>query len=403
MRIEDIVRLSTKTLSERKLRALLTIIGIAIGPLALVSIQGVVSGYGNYIVTSIMGLGQNLIVVTPASGYRLTENDLVAMASIEGVEDASPFYTTQGELTVGGEKKTIYVYGVKTEFLFKALTSLKLEKGVITSSTELNRGIIGHSVAYSEEEAIYGPGDVLSITVYQLRENKLTIKKLNIVVDGVLEKYGGAAFLNPDQTVFISMETVERALGVKEWTGVLILAESPEVVDQVTATIRKAWGNQVDVISFLAIARIASSIISTVNFITFSASVSAFAVAIAGTASTMITSVMERTREIGVLKALGFSDRDVLLLIISEGVLMALIGGAIGISLGYLGAQILAARGLTISGGSIISMRIEASPQITPLLAAQTLLLTILVGIIGAIFPAYRAMKIPPAMALKYE
>lgn len=402
MRIEDVVRLSTKTLSERKLRALLTIIGIAIGPLALVSIQGVVSGYGNYIITSIMGLGQNLIVVTPASGYKLTESDLAAMLSIEGVEDASPFYTTQGELTIGGEKKTVYVYGIKMEFLFKALTSLKLEKGAIPPSSELNRGVIGHSIAYSDGEAAYGLGDVLSITVYQLRENRVAVKKLNIVVDGILEKYGGAAFLNPDQTVFISMETAERVLGVKDWTGILILAESPEVVDQVTATIRKAWGNRVDVISFLAIARIASSIISTVNFITFSASVSAFAVAIAGTASTMITSVMERTREIGVLKALGFSDRDVLVLIISEGVLMALIGGAIGISLGYLGAQILASHGLTISG-TPMTIRIEASPEITPLLVLQTLLLTMFVGIVGAIFPAYRAMKIPPAVALKYE
>jgi putative ABC transport system permease protein len=144
------------------------------------------------------------------------------------------------------------------------------------------------------------------------------------------------------------------------------------------------------------------SIINTVEFITFAATLSAFAVAIAGTASTMITSVIERTREIGVMKALGFKDRQVLLLIIMEGVLMSLIGVAVGSAFGVVGAHLLSKYGLTITGGGF-AVRIEASPDLSPILFIRTTILTILVGIAGAAFPAYRAMKIPPAVALRYE
>jgi len=405
MLVSDILRLSVKTLSEKKLRAILTIIGIAIGPMALITIGSVTSGYGDYIVDSIMGLGQNLIVVTPARDYKLTQDDLNALRSIDGVVDASPFYSTQGEMYIGGEKKTVFIYGVNPEFILNALTSLTIKEGTAPAPTDLGKALVGYKIAYSDNgEAQYGLGDVISITVYQVQQGgKIQIKRLSVSITGILDKYGGAAFLNPDQTIFIPMETVEKMLGVKDWSGILLLAESPEKVDAVSSRIRNIYGGNVDVISFLAIARIASSIVSAVNFITFAATLSAFAVAVAGTASTMITSVIERTREIGVMKALGFRDRQVLILIIMEGVVMSLIGCVIGLATGLMGAHVLSSRGLVISSGGMFAVSIQASPKITAELVGETIALTILTGILGSIFPAYRAMKIPPAVALRYE
>jgi len=405
MLVSDILRLSVKTLSEKKLRAILTIIGIAIGPMALITIGSVTSGYGDYIVNSIMGLGQNLIVVTPARDYKLTQDDLNALRSIDGVVDASPFYSTQGEMYIGGEKKTVFIYGVNPEFILNALTSLTIKEGTAPAPTDLGKALVGYKIAYSDNgEAQYGLGDVISITVYQVQQGgKIQIKRLSVSITGILDKYGGAAFLNPDQTIFIPMETVEKMLGVKDWSGILLLAESPEKVDAVSNRIRYMYSGNIDVISFLAIARIASSIVSAVNFITFAATLSAFAVAVAGTASTMITSVVERTREIGVMKALGFRDRQVLILIIMEGVVMSLIGCVIGLATGLMGAHVLSSRGLVISSGGMFSVSIQASPKITVELVGETIALTILTGILGSIFPAYRAMKIPPAVALRYE
>jgi putative ABC transport system permease protein len=116
----------------------------------------------------------------------------------------------------------------------------------------------------------------------------------------------------------------------------------------------------------------------------------------------MITSVVERIREIGVLKALGFKDSQVISMILAESIIMSIIGGVIGISLGIIGAHILASRGfeLKMSAQSII---INAPPKITTLSILRAIGLTLLVGVIGGIFPAYRAAKIPPAVALRYE
>ncbi|MGC8953337.1 MAG: ABC transporter permease [Desulfurococcus sp.] len=405
MLVSDILKLSIRTLSEKKLRAVLTIIGIAIGPMALMTIGGVTSGYGDFIVNSIMGLGQNLIVVTPSRDYKLTQDDLDTLKNIEGVVDASPFYSTQGEMYIGGEKKTVFIYGVNPDFLLKALTSLTVKEGRTPSESDLGRALVGYKIAYSDNgEPEYSVGDVVSVTVYQVKTGgKVEVKRLSVVVSGVLDKYGGAAFLNPDQTIFVPMNTVEKMLGVKDWSGILLLAESPNIVDEVSNRIRSMYGGNLDVISFLAIARIASSIVSAVNFITFAATLSAFAVAVAGTASTMITSVVERTREIGVMKALGFKDTQVLALIIMEGVTMSIIGCAIGVVVGFIGAHLLSTHGLVISSGEAFTISIQASPKITVELMAETILLTILTGILGSIFPAYRAMKIPPAVALRYE
>ncbi len=404
MLLSDIIRLSVKTLSEKKFRAILTIIGIAIGPLALVMIYGVTSGYSNYVVQQISGLGQNLIAVTPRQGYSLGNRDLDILSSIDGVIDSTPFYSTQGEIRRGTETLNVFIYAVNYDFLFKAIPSLKVGEGTIPSENEIVKCIVGHDIAYDENgNKIYDIGDAITVTVYRVLEaGRIESRRVVFIVAGILDKYGGAALLNPDNTIFISIDSAERLLGMKEWSGILLYAEDPSRVEEITSEIKELYGTSVSITSFYAIAQIASSITGAVNFMTFAASLAAFAVAVAGVAATMITSVIERTREIGVLKALGFTDGQVLVLILSEGILMSIIGGGIGIALGVIGAYILASRGLTIHAGAA-EIVIYAPPDISLYTVTVTLLLTIIVGIGGSIFPAYRAAKIPPAVALRYE
>lgn len=403
MYLIDVLRLSSKALSEKKLRAILTIIGIAIGPMALVMINSVTSGYSKYIVEQIKGLGQNLIVITPREDFKLSDSDLKLLRNLDGVADAEPFYSTQGTMSIDGEEETVFIYAVDFDFLFKAIPSLRIREGVIPSPSELATAIIGYDIGCRNGRKVYYLGDAVGMKVIRVKSGgEIEVKHVSLIVRAILEKYGGAAFLNPDQTVFISMETARRILGARDWSGILILAEDPMWVHNITNTIKNIYGNSVEIISFLAIAQIASSITGAVNFMTFAASLAAFAVAIAGVAATMITSVIERTREIGVMKALGFTDGQVLLLIIFEGIIMSLIGGAIGITLGSLGAYIMASKGLVLQGMTQ-NIVIKAPPEITPQTIGLTVLLTMLVGIAGSIFPAYRAAKIPPAVALRYE
>ncbi|HDJ84018.1 MAG TPA: ABC transporter permease, partial [Desulfurococcaceae archaeon] len=108
----DALRLALKTLSERRLRAILTIIGIAIGPIALVTMSSVVRGYSNYVTSQLEALGQNLIVVQSTGDYKLSQDDVDALRSIPGVKHAEPFYMTRATVKVGDEDKEIIVYAV---------------------------------------------------------------------------------------------------------------------------------------------------------------------------------------------------------------------------------------------------------------------------------------------------
>ncbi|MEM2342293.1 MAG: FtsX-like permease family protein, partial [Candidatus Bathyarchaeia archaeon] len=262
--------------------------------------------------------------------------------------------------------------------------------------------IVGKKVAYrGGGEQYFVPNDVVTIIIPKIEGEKIVGKKnINVKVGAILEEYGGALIVDPDSTVFLNPEAGKKLLGLKDWSGIFVLARDPSLVKGIVSSLRAKYEDRLQVIAFSAIAEAISSVTGAINFINFSTSLSAFAVAVAGVAATMITSVMERTREIGVMKAIGYTSNQILSLILLESIVMSLVGGSIGITLGIIGAYILSSRGLTIGG---IGLTFMLSPKITLDLMVQTLSLTIMVGLIGGALPAYRASKIPPVVALRYE
>lgn len=400
----DVLRFAFKALTERRFRAALTIAGIAIGPLALVMISSVIEGYGDYIVSQIEGFGQNAIVLFPESGYRFTERDLNIIRSIQGVRRAEPFYSIQAQARVAGETRLVFVYAIPIDLIFESIRGLDLMDGSIPSDSEYLRGVIGYRLAYDTNgNPIYRVGDVITVTYLRQVAGRTEIKRASIVVGGVLAEFGGAFIMSPDVTVFVPLQAGERLFGLKEWSGIFILTERSEYVPYVVSKLREAYRGSASIVSFQSIAEAANSIVSAVDLISFSASLSAFAVAVAGIAATMMTSVVERTREIGVLKALGFTDLNVLVMILAESLIMGLIGGLIGIVLGVAGAHVLASVGLTIRASEQVAVVIKVPPKITLGGLVEALALTIGISIAGGAFPAYRASRIPPATALRYE
>ena len=400
----DALRLALKALTERRLRAILTIIGIAIGPIALVTMSSVVRGYSNYVTSQLEALGQNLIVVQSTGNYRLSEDDVDALKKIPGVKRVEPYYMTRATVKVGTKNEDIIVYAVPVDLVFEAMSGLKILEGSIPPQTEIVKAVIGYDIAFDENgNQVYYVGDTITLTIYKVEEGgKVSIKRVNVLVAGILDKFGGAFFLSPDRTVFLSPDAGKKLLGLKDWSGILILASNSKLVLPIEQEIREMYHGNVDVISFQGIAKVINSITGAMDFITFSTSLAAFAVAVAGVAATMITSVIERIREIGVMKAVGFTNNQVLFMILAESLVMSIIGGGIGITLGVVGAYILASKGFTIKAGTT-TVVISAPPAITPELILNTIGIVVLVGIIGGIFPAYRAAKIPPAVALRYE
>ena len=396
----DFVRLSMRALSERKIRATLTIIGIAIGPLVLVMMSSVVRSYSDYIVERITSLGQNAIAVFPAGNYRLDEEELNFIRSLPEVIRAEPFYSTQGLLRRGSEEIKISIFAIDYTILFEAIGSLEISDGGIP--TELLYAIVGRKVAFKDNgEQYFALNDVMTISVPRIKDEKIVGKRnINVKVGAILEEYGGALIVDPDSTIFLQPEAGRRLLRMRDWSGIFVLARDPSLVKGIVLLLREKYEDRLQVIAFSAIAEVISSVTGAINFINFATSLSAFAVAVAGVAATMITSVMERTREIGVMKAIGYTSNQILALTLLESIMMSLIGGSIGISIGAIGAHILSSRGLTIGG---IGLTLTLSPKITSDLIIQTLLLTMMIGLAGGSLPAYRASKIPPVVALRYE
>ena len=403
--LRDVFRYAVKVLTEKKFRAVLTIIGISIGPLALVMMTSTVRGYANYVENAVLALGQNTVVILPSEKYRLTNSDLDYIRSLDEVSEAEPFYSTQGYIQTIEGRKSVFIYAVDSSILVKAIGNLELEDGEFPTDMEITYCVIGHSIAYSttSNTKLFEVGDVITVNLVEvLSGGKLNLRKVSLRVKGILREFGGAAFVSPDQTIFLPVRSGPSILNTMEVSGIFIVAKDPSLVDFLTRKIREAYQDKVTVVAFQQIARTVASVTAALDFIVFSASLSAFAVAVAGTASTMITSVIERTREIGVLKALGFTDKQVVFMILAESIIMSLIGGAIGMALGVVGAHMLSSRGLTISAGSS-GLVIVANPEITADLILTTAFITIVVGVVGGTLPAYRAAKIPPATALRYE
>ncbi|MCS7099505.1 MAG: ABC transporter permease [Sulfolobales archaeon] len=399
----DSFTMSIKVLSERKLRSALTVAGIAVGPLMMIMMGSVVSGYSNYVLRELQSLGQNVVVVFPSSGYDLSERDLEFVRSIEYVDSAEPFYTLQGIARRCGSDISVYVYAINPSVIFKAMGNLKIRKGSVPLENDLISAVVGHKVSVVDEKQCLDSGDVFSLYIAEIEGGKVkNVKSINFVVSALLEEYGGAFLLSPDQMVIVNTESGRTMLGAKEWSGIFVVLKSSEYVRNFLREMRRSYGGNVELVSFAAIADAVSSIAAAVSFINYVTSLSAFAVAVAGVSATMITSVIERTREIGVMKAVGFTNRQVICMVMSESLVMSLIGATAGITLGVVGAYLLSNVGMTIRAGTA-GLVLTARPEIALDRILTTASLTISVGLIGGLFPAYLAARIPPAVALRYE
>ncbi|MCX8185139.1 MAG: ABC transporter permease [Sulfolobales archaeon] len=399
----DSFTMSVKVLSERKLRSALTIAGIVVGPLMMIMMGSVVSGYSSYVLRELQLLGQNVVVVFPSGAYDLSEQDLEFVRSIEYVDSAEPFYALQGIARRCGSDVSVQVYAIDPSIIFKAMGNLKIRKGYTPLENDIVSAVVGYRVSIVDEKPCLDVGDVFSLYIAEVEGGRIkNVRSVNFVASALLEEYGGAFFLSPDQMVIVNTESGRTVLGAKKWSGIFVVLKGSEYVRDFVREMRRSYGGNVELVSFAAIADAVSSIATAVSFINYVTSLSAFAVAVAGVSATMITSVIERTREIGVMKAVGFTNKQVVYIVISESLVMSLLGALVGISLGVVGAHLLSTIGLTIRAGTA-SLVLSARPEISLDSILTTAGLTVSVGLIGGFFPAYLAARIPPAVALRYE
>jgi len=398
-----------ESLSGNKLRSGLTMLGIVIGVAAVIAMVAIGEGAQASITGSISGIGTNLLFV-----FRGGQNDEIrnpkplTMGDAEALSDqfAAPSIAAvapalQGDATVsfGGEQTSPQLFGVTPDY-FQVRNMNLAEGDLITEEHMLGRAsvvILGPEVA----ETLFGHAD--GVTGETVR-----IEGQPFRVIGVLESKGGGAFGSEDNQVLVPFTTAQTRLIRRSASDrvdiIFVQAVSGDVVTQATEEIstilRTRHRTEVGADDFTVFSQ--QDLLSTFESITgilttflgFIAGISLLVGGI-GIMNIMLVSVTERTREIGLRKALGARRRDILIQFLTESSLLSLIGGLIGVFLGWLISFVL--------GKIAVATGNDFTPVVSMGAVALATIFSAAVGLFFGIYPANRAAGLEPVEALRYE
>lgn len=421
MRLLDIIILAFSALRDRKLRTILTILGMVVGPAVYVAVIASTQGISESIIGSLKNLGAEKIFVwrSARSSLDITDKMVEDISRIQGVKYAIPFYAmSAGQAKAKGmtvelnPAETYSVLAVDFRDIDKIFPGVRLKDGVMPLGGD-SVALIGSKVSEPDSKdlpKIY-IGDAITI----IRQNPASeAKSHSLIVQGILDYYGQSFFYNPDLLIFVSREAGKKLIGGRSYTGIFVVAEDPSLIDYIEGKLKEKYGGDVIIISTKAVLQTVQAITGTLTIFLASMASMSLIVAFLAIMATMFTAVTERIREIGLLKALGFKTRDVLLMFLTEAALIGLIGGVIGAVAGAVGAYILAQSSPTEQGASegisnirgqlgFHTLNIAYTPRITPELMLTAIGIAFIVGVLAGIIPAWRAAKYTPVEALRRE
>ncbi|MDO8724616.1 MAG: ABC transporter permease [Candidatus Methanoperedens sp.] len=410
MKTLDIFTLSLSHVKKSKMRSWLTVIGIVIGVAAVVAIISIGEGLQESVQANLGSLGADLITVTPgfsrasngfggmgaASGtINLTDRDLNAIKQVPGVLYVNGMVSGRSDMILGTEKTSVSISGVDTA-VWRSMVTTKLEAGRYLQPGDSNTAVIGYSLAH---ETFLQP-----ITL----NRPITIGGKTFKVVGIFAKSGGfgggdnAVYIPVDYARDVITESISRNIFNSIMVKVADQAQANKIAEDIILKLMQSRHvntrtRDFTVTAFASIQQQINSVTQAISlFLTAIAAVSLLVGAV-GIANTMFMSVMERTRQIGLLKALGATDNEVMKLFIMESGLFGFVGGIIGIIFGILISVIVSAVGLGMGGGGTMGA------VVTPQLLVFALGFSIFVGIISGIAPARSAAKMNPVDALRFE
>lgn len=452
MRPIDLFKFALKALRERKLRAVLTIIGIVIGPATIVALVGATQGFSAASSSRFQDLGASTIFVTPVGrGFSLTTATTQEIAGLQDVAYVVPYQEASGQISQDGTTVNVDIYAANLAGLSHIFPSLSLQQGAVPSDSDIVGALVGHSIAYPDISGAVNltVNQVLTATDVRTSASFVTFAVLggaasgsfvgapsasagtdrSFVVRGILNTFGQGLFINPDDSIFIQPSAGQAMLHSSTYSGVVVVASSPSTVTTVTNELTAQFGNDIRATAVTSLTSTITSITQGISTLLEAVAGTSVIVAFVGILTTMLTSVLERTTEIGVLKSLGASSRSIMLSFITEAsltgviggvvgacsgaalsyVIISLLSGSLGLGRGALTGGSTAARGAgaAFGGGgfgavasSATSTSLTITPVITPELIVIAILIAAAVGTLGGLLPAWRASRLTPVEAL---
>jgi putative ABC transport system permease protein len=403
-------RIALRALAANKLRSALTMLGIIIGVGAVVALMAIGTGASNSITTQVQGIGSNLVSVSPgrlqqgpnqqvSTAAALYYSDYKVLAdNLTGVQSVVALY--DGRATVTQEKKTVSVGVTATGPEFAAARAYEVAHGRMLTrddgSSQARVAVIGSATATD----LFGTLDPVG------RSIKITGVSFRVV--GVFVSKGSSGFGNADELVVVPLETGYSKLfgsnaasrGLRTVTSILISTTSPETVDavmlQTDRLLRREHGllpNEDADFTVLSQAQLLESLNTiTATLTVFLGAIAGISLLVGGIGimNIMLVSVTERTKEIGLRKAVGARQSVILMQFLVETLMLSITGGLLGVGLGWGIAALVTLANL-----------ITASVTLDSILLA--FFFSAAVGIFFGIYPAYRASRLRPIEALRYE
>lgn len=394
-----------------KLRSWLTIIGIVIGVGAVVGIISLGDAMEEQVQSKLASMDLSIIIITP--GYskaqsrmpgqgpgpgpegvattkaELTDHDIYSLRGIEGIMYISGQISGSEDISYAGENATLSITGVDPQ-VWQYMNSLDVESGRLLEPADNYVAVIGSSVASEIYEKDIGVNQIITINGKSVR------------VIGILKEEGGIE----DRQVYMPIDAALNVItGAKKdvFDSIQVKAQNADMVDTVVTKIEKRLiisrhinkesDRDFTVTASKSMVESVTEMLSSMTLFLGAIAAVSLLVGAVGIANTMFTSVLEKTKDIGTMKAIGAKNRDILMIFLFNSALVGFVGGVFGVMLGAI-----ASAGIQKFMGNM-----EAGIKLNPELIVGGLVLAVMVGVISGIVPAYRASKLKPVDALRYE
>jgi putative ABC transport system permease protein len=430
MKVSDVFSYAFSAIKLRKLRAGLTTLGVVIGIAAIVALLSISEGLQDTITEQLQtGFATDTLIVSPGTStgvgamgqggqmgpvdFHLLVNDTQAIDDIENVSMSVAI--VQKPCYIKTDKREFMIYVVGVDFAKYAniySSTFVAESGEIPSNPENETVVVGKRVSdpWDNGTLFCDVNDAVEIIWTNGTARPPTNETCTGHITAVLKEIGGFGIGPSDNRVYIPILQAQSFFRTDECYMIIVKLENGDeaTIESVSEAIREAFSGQVSVTSSTAVLDIVSSIFSTVEL--FLGGIAAISLLVAGIGimNIMIVSLMERTREIGILKALGMKSRTVLLIFLSEAVIVGVMGAAFGIASGWglahVVARVFSGGGFMPAGNQAAAARgMTITPVLTPTVFLGAFAFGVIVSVIFALYPAWRASKLKPVEALRYE
>ncbi|MEC2055248.1 ABC transporter permease [Peribacillus psychrosaccharolyticus] len=389
MNLRESMKMAIRSIKTNKMRAFLTMLGIIIGVASVIVLVSIGQGSSKSVKDQINGLGTNLLTVniTDTEAVVLTDEMVTELADLQGVSEVSPVVTGRVYAKNGSESAQVSMTG--TNAAYSSVKDLELSQGRFLSDLDselrLKNVVLGSDTA----ETLFGNGKAVGET--------FQIGGISYHVVGVLQSKGTSLGSSGDDVIIAPISTAKRALKSMAIGSVYVKAESEDMLTpamyRIQGTLTSLFPNQSDNYSVSNqedLMETMSSVSDTMTLMLGGIASISLLVGGIGIMNIMLVSVSERTKEIGIRKAIGADRKSILQQFLLEAVVLSSMGGLAGVVIGIGLAELVSATaGLTIS----LSFSITA----------LAFLFSLFIGVIFGVFPANKASKLNPIQALRYE